>query len=188
MSSRHLWVCFVLVFRLSIGISGNTHAIVNRVSLARCVYRILHIGEENLVNFTEYSKLIDMLIDLHSNPEMETDLLFSMCDMDGDQQLSISEFKQLLVLFFGRVPARATVVQIWDKLCNTGASTICRSQYIRWLFENKDSAVSTINCVNRSRGYIVPSNMNPFQAYMAMKGVENDKDTRQPWYPRHHIN
>ena len=172
---------------MHLGIANSAHAAINRLSMARCIFRFLELSEASLVNFTEYSRLIDLLFSLYETPEKETDLLFSMCDMDGDLRLNRDELKELLVLFYGKTPAMSTIDKIWNQVCiDRMHSSISPRSYVRWLSGQVVDTVPHRRSRCRAPEYVRPG-MNPFEAYLVMKDHEVMKDTRPPWFPRHHI-
>ena len=128
---------------------------------------------------------------LRNDPKSEADVLFSMFDIDGDQHLSRVEFKEMLYLFWGSVPNAAFVDTLCKRLDPGILGVVSMPSYIDWL--SSDSL--TPQCQKKlnarastsSAAEVLPAGIKPFEAYLASRASDHPKDTRPPWYSRHHI-
>ena len=174
--------------------------IINRRNLGLMLFRL--VGDDGQVSLESFHQLMTALRDLLNHPEVETDLLFSAFDTDGDQALNRNEFKQLVAFCTGRSPQIEVLNRIWECLDSKKCGAVTRQQYLEWLL-TKDSTEEGIaksepvlrrirsrprsagSCFSAGTG--THSRISPLDVYRTLKIKESISDTRPYWNDRHHI-
>ena len=144
------------------------------------------------VDIDAFLGLMETIRNVHQFVELETDLVFSMFDADGDQCLNRDEFKELSKFFTGYNPCAAALNEAWNSLDEHGDGIVTRQKYIQWLcgpnLQLNPIPPSTPKSSRSSPESRSPGpKATPFDAFLITKRAKDVPVNKPPWYPRHQI-
>lgn len=100
-------------------------------ALSFCL-RKADLNDDKLLSSEEFRSFLLTL--RHQDLRKETsNLIFALFDLDSDQMIDESEFREIFRFFLGHKPTEVQFQEQWGKLDQEGAHKVTLEQYTRWL-------------------------------------------------------
>jgi hypothetical protein len=152
-------------------------------ALSFCM-RKADLNDDNKLSFAEFKSLLFYL----KNTEMASEtaaLVFALFDLDGDECIDISEFREICRFYLGHKPTEVQFQAEWSRLDVRGEQYVTLSQYTKWL-ETSADPVFRQHAPKKAlpRGSVATALAADEIASRAVGGSSASSKNRAPWNRR----
>lgn len=137
----------------------------------------------------DFERVDAVLLGIGNDPDMETDLVFSLFDDDQDGKLCRENFKQLSLFYTGSTPSLELINSVWCQI-TPSRYYIKKPEYMRWLvrgsgIEQHSSTSQITGPPRRSQA----SRLSVFERFMEHKRGPSQPRVpcNAPWNNRHQV-
>jgi len=145
------------------------------------------LNDDGSISFQEFEAFMRVLRQEHLSRHT-SNLIFALFDLDGDQMIDESEFREIYRFYLGHIPTEEQFQTDWGQLDLKGEAKVSRQAYERWLQKStnpifKQHAPPTEAELNNAKMGKKASEPLPG----GLRRVNSSSTLRPPWNPRLNI-